>query len=84
MEIEDAITIMQQLSRKLENVVALEDMVSPFAEFLVHMQPQLSEEDFAFLGTIGAMIYLEGARTYNSSVQANLVMQKLRRQPETG
>jgi len=80
MEKEDAIAIMHQLSRKLENVVALEDMVSPFAEFMAHVQPKVSEEDFAFLGAIGAMIYLKGSTQYNSSIEVDLLLKKLRRE----
>jgi hypothetical protein len=74
----DAIAIMHQLSCKLKNVVALEDLVSPYAEFLVHMQPKVSEEDFAFLGTIGAMIYLEGSDKYNSILEAEQLLEKVR------
>jgi hypothetical protein len=83
MEKEDAVAIMHQLSRKLEHVVALEDMVSPFAEFMVHMRPKITEEDFAFLGAIGAMIYLKGSNQYNSSIEADRLMEKLRRESET-
>ncbi|MDQ9169327.1 hypothetical protein Q8A64_02765 [Oxalobacteraceae bacterium R-40] len=74
----DAIAIMHQLSCKLKNVVALEDLVSPYAEFLVHMQPKVSEEDFAFLGTIGAMIYLEGSDKYKSILEAEQLLEKVR------
>lgn len=80
MEKDDAIAIMHQLSQRLENVVALEDMVSPFAEFMVHMQPKVSEEDFAFLGAIGAMIYLKGSTRYNSSLEVDSLLQRLRRE----
>ena len=83
MDKEDAIAIMHQLSCRLKNVVELEDMVSPFAEFLVHMQPKVSEEDFAFLGTIGAMIYLKGSDKYNAIIEAEHLMEKLRRESET-
>ncbi len=78
MEKEDAVAIMRQLSLRLEHVVSLEDMVSPFAEFMVHMRPRLSEEDFAFLGTVGAMIYLSGSEKYNSCIEADSLMEKLR------
>lgn len=78
MEKEDAIVIMRQLSLRLEHVVSMEDMVSPFAEFLAHIRPQVTEEDFAFLGTIGAMIYLNGSEKYNSCVEADSLMNKLR------
>lgn len=78
MEKEDAVTIMRQLSMRLENVVSIEDMVSPFAEFMVHMQPKVSEEDFAFLGAIGAMIYLSGSEKYHSCVEVDSLMNKLR------
>jgi hypothetical protein len=78
MDKEDAIAIMHQLSCKLKNVVAMEDLVSPYAEFLAHMQPKISEEDFAFLGTIGAMIYLEGSDKYNAIVAAEQLLHKVR------
>jgi hypothetical protein len=80
---EDAIAIMQQLSCKLKNVVALEDMVSPYAEFLAHMQPKISEEDFAFLGTIGAMIYLKGSSKYKAILVAEELIHRLRGESET-
>ncbi len=82
METEDAIVIMRHLSDRLDNVLALEDLVSPFAEFMAHMQPKVSEEEFAFLGTIGAIIYQRGSGKYHSSVQAELLMQKLRQGSE--
>jgi hypothetical protein len=78
MEKEDAVAIMHQLSLRLENVVAIEDMVSPFAEFMVHIRPKVSEEDFAFLGTIGAMIYLGGSDKYHSCIEVDTLMNKLR------
>lgn len=85
MEKDEAIAIMHRLSQKLEHVVALEDMVAPFAEFMVHMRPKVSEEDFAFLGAIGAMIYLKGSEQYNSSIEADRIMERLRRkEPEVG
>jgi predicted phosphohydrolase len=84
MEKEEAIAIMHQLSRKLEHIVALEDMVSPFAEFMVHMKPQVSEADFAFLGAIGAMIYLKGSHQYNSSIAAGRLLEKVRKESEMG
>lgn len=80
MEKEDAIVLMRHLSGRLEHLIALEDMVSPFAEFMAHMQSKISEEEFAFLGTVGAMIYLRGSSKYDSSVQANLLLQRLQRQ----
>lgn len=82
MDKEEAIAIMHQLSHKLKNVIALEDMVSPYAEFMAHMEPKVSEEDFAFLSTIGAMLYLKGSGKYNSIVQAELLMQKMRGEAE--
>jgi hypothetical protein len=78
MEKEDAVAIMRQLSTRLAHVVAMEDMVAPFAEFMAHMRPRLSEEEFAFLGTIGAMIYLSGSEKYHSCVEADALMNKLR------
>ncbi len=77
MEKEEAIGLMQQLSDRLDNAWALEDLVSPFAEFLAHMQPRVSEEEFAFLGTIGAMIYQRGAVQYNASVEASELLERL-------
>lgn len=79
MEKEDAIAVMSHLADKLENVLTIEDVVSPFAEFLAHIRSSISEEDFAFLATIGAMIYLKGFREYDSSVQTNCLMEKLRK-----
>jgi hypothetical protein len=79
MEKEDAIAVMSHLAGKLENVLTIEDVVSPFAEFLAHIRSSISEEDFAFLATIGAMIYLKGFREYDSSVQTNCLMEKLRK-----
>lgn len=77
MEKDEAIGLMQKLSDRLDNVWALEDLVSPFAEFLAHMQPKVSEEEFAFLGTVGAMIYQRGATQYNASVEASLLLERL-------
>lgn len=78
MEKEDAIELMVHLAGKFENPPALEDLVSAFAEFLAHIHPQIGEEDFAFLATIGAMIYRKGFRQYHSGQQTTLLMQKLR------
>jgi hypothetical protein len=75
---EDAIEIMHHLASKLEDVLSIEDMVSAFAEFLVHIQPKVTEEDFAFLATVGAMIYLKGGRQYDSSLQADELIEKVR------
>ena len=75
---EDAIEIMHHLANKLQHVLAVEDLVSAFAEFMVHIQDDVSEEDFAFLATVGAMIYLKGADRYNSGVQTHRLMEKLR------
>lgn len=77
MEKQDAISIMRHLAFKLEDVISLDDMVSPFAEFLAHIQPSVSDKDFAFLSTVGAMIYLKGARQYDSGVEAEELMRKL-------
>jgi len=79
MEKEDAIAVMSHLAGKLDNVLAIEDVVSPFAEFLAHIRSRVSEEDFAFLATIGAMIYRKGFREYNSCVQTHLLIEKLRK-----
>jgi hypothetical protein len=76
---EDAIEIMHHLAGKLESVLAVEDLVAPYAEFMAHIESGVSEEDFAFLATVGAMIYLKGGRQYDSSVQADLLMEKLRK-----
>ncbi len=78
MEKEDAIAVMSHLAGKLEHTLALEDVVSAYAEFLAHIGPSISEEDFAFLATIGGMIYLKGSREYASSVQTDLLMSRLR------
>lgn len=78
MEKEEAIGIMIHLAGKLENAPALEDLVSAFAEFLAHIHPQVCERDFSFLATIGAMIYLKGFRQYDSGLQTDFLMQKLR------
>ncbi|MGB6054875.1 MAG: hypothetical protein WBG17_06505 [Burkholderiaceae bacterium] len=79
MEKEDAVGIMAHLAGRLDQAptLELEDMVSAFAEFLAHIQPQLGERDFAFLATIGAMIYRKGFRQYDSSLETDLLMQKL-------
>lgn len=79
MKKEDAIEIMHHLAGKLENVLAIEDLVSAFAEFMAHIEPNVTEEDFAFLATVGAAIYLKGSRQYNSCVQADLLMERLRK-----
>jgi hypothetical protein len=79
MEKEEAIAVMSHLAGKLEDVLTIEDVVSPFAEFLAHIRSSISEEDFAFLATIGAMIYLKGFREYDSSVQTDRLMTKLRK-----
>lgn len=78
MEKEDAIAVMSHLAGKLEDVLAIEDVVSAFAEFLVHIRTSVSEEDFAFLATIGAMIYSKGWREYDSCVEADRLMERLR------
>ena len=78
MEKEDAIAVMSHLAFKLEDTLAIEDVVSAFAEFLVHIRPLVCEEDFAFLATIGAMIYLKGRREYDSCVEAEQLMARLR------
>jgi hypothetical protein len=80
MEKEEAIEMMSHLAGKLEDVLAIEDVVSAFAEFLAHIRSSISEEDFAFLATIGAMIYQKGSREYDSSVQTDLLMKRLRRE----
>ncbi|WP_019139779.1 hypothetical protein [Noviherbaspirillum massiliense] len=79
MKKEDAIEIMHHLAAKLEDVLAVEDLVSAFAEFMVHIQSEVSEEDFAFLATVGAMIYQKGARHYDSGVQTDLLLERLRK-----
>ena len=53
-------------------------MVSAYAEFLAHIKSSVTEEDFAFLATIGAMIYQKGFREYDSGVQTDLLMARLR------
>ncbi|SNT11236.1 hypothetical protein SAMN06265795_11459 [Noviherbaspirillum humi] len=78
MEKEDAIKIMHHLADKLEDSLAIEDLVSPFAEFMAHVQPGLSEEDFAFLATVGAMIYRRGSEHYDSGLETALLMDRLR------
>jgi NH3-dependent NAD+ synthetase len=78
MDKEDAIEVMSHLAVKLADSVAIEDMVSAYAEFLAHINSTVTEEDFAFLATIGAMIYQKGFREYDSSVQTNLLMARLR------
>lgn len=78
MEKDDAILIMRKLASKLEDVLSMEDLVSAFAEFLVHIKPSVSEQDFAFLATVGAMIYRKGSRQYDSSLETDLLMTRLR------
>ena len=82
MEKEDAITLMRQLSDRLNHSWALEDLVSPFAEFMAHMESKVSEEEFAFLGTVGAMIYQRGASQYDASLQAEMLLRKLQQGSE--
>ena len=82
MEKEDAIVLMRQLSDRLNTVWVLEDLVSPFAEFMAHMEPKISEEEFAFLGTVGAMIYQRGSSQYDATVQADCLLRKLQRGSE--
>lgn len=77
MEKEDAIVLMRQLSDRLNHTWSLEDLVSPFAEFMAHMQPKVSEEEFAFLGTVGAMLYRRGSSQYDATVEAERLMHKL-------
>jgi|GEM_PF-606797 len=79
MEQEEAIQIMAHLAGRLDRAPAmeLEDMVAAYAEFLAHIQPQLGERDFAFLATVGAMIYRKGFRQYDSGIKTDLLMQKL-------
>jgi hypothetical protein len=78
MEKDDAILIMSKLASRLEDVLAMEDLVSAFAEFLAHIRPSISEQDFAFLATVGAMIYRKGGRQYDSSVETDILMTRLR------
>ena len=82
MEKEDAITLMRQLSDRLNHTWALEDLVSPFAEFMAHMESKVSEEEFAVLGTVGAMIYQRGASRYDATLQAELLLRKLQQGSE--
>jgi hypothetical protein len=84
MEKEEAIVLMRQLSDRLNHGWSLEDLVSPFAEFMAHMQPKVSEEEFAFLGTIGAMIYQRGSSQYDASVEADRLLRKLQSGPSIG
>ena len=81
MEKDDAIVIMSGLASKLEDVLAMEDLVSAFAEFLAHIRPTVSEQDFAFLATVGAMIYRKGGRQYDSSIETDQLMAQLRSVP---
>jgi hypothetical protein len=78
MKKDEAIAIMHHLATKLEDVVAVEDLVAPYAEFMAHIQADLTEEVFAFLATVGAAIYMKGSRQYDSSVQAELLLEKVR------
>ena len=84
MEKEDAIVLMRDLSDRLNHTWALEDLVSPFAEFMAHMESRVSEEEFAFLGTVGAMLYQRGAGKYDASVQADRLLRKLRQDSDIG
>jgi hypothetical protein len=79
MKKDDAIAIMHHLAGKLEHTLSVEELVSPFAEFMAHIEKDVTEEDFAFLATVGAMIYLKGARHYDSSVQATLLLERVRK-----
>ncbi len=81
MEKEEAITVMRHLAVKLEDVMGIEDVVDAFAEFLVHIEACVSEEDFAFLATVGAMIYLKGWREYDACLEANALFERLRVAP---
>jgi hypothetical protein len=78
MDKEDAIEVMSHLADRLDNGVEIEDVVSAYAEFLAHINPSVNDEDFAFLATIGAMIYQKGARRYDSGLQTTELMAKLR------
>ncbi len=78
MDKDDAIDIMSRLASKLDDVLAMEDLVSAFAEFLVHIRPTLSEQDFAFLVTVGATIYRKGGKQYDSSIETDQLMARLR------
>jgi hypothetical protein len=82
MEKEDAITLMRQLNDRLNHTWAIEDLVSPFAEFMAHMESKVSEEEFAFLGTVGAMIYQRGASQYDASLEAEALLRKLQQGSE--
>jgi hypothetical protein len=79
MEKEDAIKIMHHLASRIEDGLAIEDLVSPFAEFMAHMEPGLSETDFAFLATVGAVIYRKGANHYDSGMETSILMERLRK-----
>ena len=81
MEKDDAIVIMSKLASKLDDVLVMEELVSAFAEFLAHIKPSVSEQDFAFLATVGAMIYRKGGRHYDSSLETDLLMARLRAIP---
>ena len=83
MDKEDAIAVMSHLAVKLEDVLAIEDLVSAYAEFLAHIRSSISEEDFAFLATIGAMIYLKGGPTYDSCVEAQRLIERARSKTDT-
>jgi len=78
MDKDEAIEVMSHLAGKLQDSVVIEDMVSAYAEFLAHIKTTVTEEDFAFLATIGAMIYQKGFREYDSIVQTNQLMERLR------
>jgi hypothetical protein len=81
MDRDDAIIIMSKLSERLDDVLVMEDLVSAFAEFLAHIRPNVSEQDFAFLATVGAMIYRKGSRNYDSGLETDLLMTRLRSIP---
>lgn len=78
MKKDDAIAIMHHLAAKLEHVIAVEDLVAPYAEFMAHIQADVTEEDFAFLATVGAAIYMKGSRQYDSSVKTEQLLEKVR------
>ena len=78
MDREDALEIMSHLANKLEDVLEVEDLVSAFAEFMAHIKPNVSEEDFAFLATIGAMICQKGHRKYDSCMQTDFLLERVR------
>ena len=74
----EALDIMRHMASKLEDVIQVEDLVHAFAEFMAQVEPCLSEADFAFIATLGGMIYRKGIDKYAASLETEHLLERLR------